>query len=243
MPARRSPTSSPACARKRSRAASGRRSSTQALSNIEEPLPVVIERDRRQAETVLSLETYLSRLVTPRLVTRGRAAFSSQTMLLEEVGARYGVPPAILAAIWGIESNFGGFSGVRPTIAALATLAWEARRAALFRSELFAALEILDRGDIELGSAARLVGGRHGSAAVHAVELSEIRRRTSTAMAGGISGRRLATSSRRLPTTCREMAGRPARAGAAKSWSRRPPPAGSPAASPGAPAPARPRAT
>ena len=132
----------------------------EALANIEEPLPVVIERDRSQAETVLSLERYLSRLVTPRLVTRGRAAFSRQTMLLEEVGAGYGVPPAILAAIWGIESNFGGFSGVRPTVAALATLAWEPRRAALFRSELFAALEILDRGDIEL---ARLRGSWAGA--------------------------------------------------------------------------------
>jgi membrane-bound lytic murein transglycosylase B len=121
-----------------------------ALSNVEEPLPVVIERDRSQAETVLSLEKYLSRLVTPKLITRGRAALSKQTMLLDEVGARYGVPPSILAAIWGIESNFGGFSGVRPTIAALATLAWEGRRAALFRSELFAALEILDHGDIEV---------------------------------------------------------------------------------------------
>jgi membrane-bound lytic murein transglycosylase B len=122
-----------------------------ALSNISEPLPVVIERDRTQAETVLSLETYLSRLVTPKLVTRGRAAFAKQAMLLEEVGARYGVPPSILAAIWGIESNFGGFSGVRPTIAALATLAWEGRRAALFRNELFAALQILNDGDIDVG--------------------------------------------------------------------------------------------
>jgi membrane-bound lytic murein transglycosylase B len=121
----------------------------EALSNIEQPLPAVIERDRSQAEAVLSLERYLSRLVTPRLVTRGRTAFSSQMMLLEEVGASYGVPPAILAAIWGIESNFGGFSGVRPTIAALATLAWEGRRAALYRSEHFAALEIHNRGDIE----------------------------------------------------------------------------------------------
>jgi membrane-bound lytic murein transglycosylase B len=131
-----------------------------ALLNVEEPLPVVIERDRSQAETVLSLEKYLSRLVTPKLVTRGRAAFSSQKMLLEEVGARYGVPPAILAAIWGIESNFGGFSGVRPTIAALATLAWEGRRAALFRSELFAALEILDHGDVDV---ARLRGSWAGA--------------------------------------------------------------------------------
>ena len=121
-----------------------------ALSNLEEPLPVVIQRDRTQAETVLSLETYLSRLVTPKLVTRGRTAFSKQATLLEEVVARYGVPPAILAAIWGIESNFGGFSGVRPTIAALATLAWEGRRATLFRSELFAALQILNDGDIEV---------------------------------------------------------------------------------------------
>lgn len=121
-----------------------------ALSNVDEPLPIVIERDRTQAETVLSLEKYLSRLLTPKLVTRGRAALSSQAMLLEEVGARYGVPPAIIAAIWGIESNFGSFSGVRPTIAALATLAWEGRRAAFFRSELFAALEILDHGDIEV---------------------------------------------------------------------------------------------
>ncbi|MEO8258578.1 MAG: lytic murein transglycosylase [Acidobacteriota bacterium] len=132
----------------------------EALSNIAEPLPVVIERDRSQAETVLSLEKYLSRLVTPRLVTRGRTAYASQAALLEEVGARYGVPPTILAAIWGIESNFGGFSGVRPTIAALATLAWDGRRAALFRSELFAALEILDRGDIEL---ARLRGSWAGA--------------------------------------------------------------------------------
>jgi membrane-bound lytic murein transglycosylase B len=131
-----------------------------ALSDVAEPLPVVIERDRTQAETVLSLEKYLSRLLTPKRVTQGRAAFSSHTMWLDEVGERYGVPPAIIAAIWGIESNFGGFSGVRPTIAALATLAWEGRRAAFFRSELFAALEILDHGDIEV---ARMRGSWAGA--------------------------------------------------------------------------------
>jgi membrane-bound lytic murein transglycosylase B len=131
-----------------------------ALANVDEPVPVVIERDRTQAEAVFSLEKYLSRLLTRRLVTRGRAAFSRHTMLLEEIGARYGVPPAIIAAIWGIESNFGSFSGVRPTIAALATLAWEGRRAALFRSELFAALEILDHGDIEV---ARMRGSWAGA--------------------------------------------------------------------------------
>jgi peptidoglycan lytic transglycosylase B len=60
------------------------------------------------------------------------------------------VPPEILVSVWGLESNFGRFSGVRPTIAALATLAWDPRRSSLFRRELMNALEILNRGDVEL---------------------------------------------------------------------------------------------
>jgi membrane-bound lytic murein transglycosylase B len=59
-----------------------------------------------------------------------------------------------------MESNFGRFSGVRPTVPALATLAWDPRRAAFFRGELFNALEILDRGDIDLG---RLKGSWAGA--------------------------------------------------------------------------------
>ena len=60
------------------------------------------------------------------------------------------MPASTLVAIWGAESNFGRFSGVRPTVPALATLAFDPRRATLFRRELFSALEILDRGHIEL---------------------------------------------------------------------------------------------
>ena len=58
--------------------------------------------------------------------------------------------PGIIVAIWGLESNFGRFSGMRPTIAALATLAWDPRRSTFFRDELLSALEILNRGDIDL---------------------------------------------------------------------------------------------
>ena len=72
--------------------------------------------------------------------------------LLDEIGATYDVPPSLIVSIWGFESNFGRFSGVRPTVAALATLAWDQRRSTLFRRELFAALEILNRGDIDLAS-------------------------------------------------------------------------------------------
>jgi len=122
----------------------------QALNQLSEPLPVVIERDRAQAESVLSLEQYLRRRLTPKMTTRGREMFARHQTMLEEVGSRYGVSPRIIVSVWGLESNFGGFSGVRPTIAALATLAWDQRRAEFFRRELFDALEILNRGDIEL---------------------------------------------------------------------------------------------
>jgi membrane-bound lytic murein transglycosylase B len=121
-----------------------------ALADVSEPQPIILERDRAQAETVFSLEKYIARILTPKLILAGRAAFATHRELLDRIGARYGVPPHIVVAVWGMESNFGRFSGVRPTVPALATLAWDPRRAAFFRGELFDALEILNRGDIDL---------------------------------------------------------------------------------------------
>jgi membrane-bound lytic murein transglycosylase B len=121
----------------------------EALGQIDEPVPIVIERDRAQAETVLALEKYIARLVNPKTIKIGREKYAEDKPLLEAVGERYGVPPRIIVGVWGMESNFGRFSGVRPTVAALATLAWDPRRSAFFRGELFDALEILNRGDIE----------------------------------------------------------------------------------------------
>ena len=122
-----------------------------ALKDIDEPLRVVIERDRAQAEAVLPLETYVSRRLTPRIVRTGRQMAVRHRALLDQIREKYGVPAETIVAIWGIESNFGRFSGVRPTIAALATLAWDPRRATFFRGELFDALEILNRGDVDAG--------------------------------------------------------------------------------------------
>ena len=122
----------------------------ESLGQIEEPMPIVLQRDRTQAEIVLPLETYVARLLTPKMIRTGRERFAAHRPLLEQVGERYGVPARIIAGVWGVESNFGRFSGVRPTINALATLAWDPRRATFFRGELFDALEILNRGDIDL---------------------------------------------------------------------------------------------
>ena len=121
-----------------------------ALAGIDEPLPVILERDRAQAEIVLPLENYLDRRLTAKLIGAGREQLARNRALADKVSERYGVPSTILLAVWGIESNYGRFSGVRPTVAALATLAWDPRRSAFFRGELFDALEILNRGDIDV---------------------------------------------------------------------------------------------
>jgi membrane-bound lytic murein transglycosylase B len=131
-----------------------------AALDIDEPLPIVIERDRAQAETVLSLESYLARRLTTKRIRTGREMLARHQKLLDEVAAKYGVPPRILVAIWGVESEYGRLSGIRPTITALATLAWDPRRSSFFRGELFDALDILNRGDIEF---ARLKGSWAGA--------------------------------------------------------------------------------
>jgi membrane-bound lytic murein transglycosylase B len=114
-----------------------------------EPLAIVVERDRTQAETVLSIERYMQRRLTRPFVRTAQQRATEHRALLNRVASRYHVQPRFIVAIWGMESNFGRFSGVRPIVQALATLAWEGRREALFRGELFAALEILDRGYID----------------------------------------------------------------------------------------------
>lgn len=114
-----------------------------------EPLPVVVDRDRSQAEIVLTLDQYLERRLTRAMVKTARQMAARHRSLLQKVSARYGVPPTVIVAIWGLESNFGRFSGVRPTIATLATLAYDPRRSAMFREELIDALKILDHGDVE----------------------------------------------------------------------------------------------
>src|SRR5581483_1330348 len=66
----------------------------------------------------------------------------------EGIEKKYGVPPRFLVAFWGLETNYGQNTGGYPVIAALATLAYDGRRAAFFRNEMFNALTILDQGHI-----------------------------------------------------------------------------------------------
>lgn len=121
----------------------------EALEGVE-PQPVIVDRDRTQKEKILSVDEYIARRVTPAVVKRAREMTRRHAAVLRKVERQYGVSRQILVAVWALESNFGRFNGVRPTIPALATLAWEGRRATLFREQLLDALAILERGDIPL---------------------------------------------------------------------------------------------
>ena len=121
-----------------------------AFRDLAAPVEQVQQRDRSQAEFVLSFDAYSKRWLSRTFLRIGREKKKAQGALLKAVGQKYGVAPHVLLALWGVESNFGRFSGVRPVIATLATLAYDPRRSAFFRGELLDALVILDRGDIDL---------------------------------------------------------------------------------------------
>jgi membrane-bound lytic murein transglycosylase B len=124
------------------------------------PNPRVIELDRHQPEFTLTWEQYRSRIVSDARIARGRELLVQHRALLDRVVARYGVPAGIIMGIWGLESNYGQSTGGFNVIEALATLAWEGRRAGFFRAELMDALRILQSGDITL---AQMTGSYAGA--------------------------------------------------------------------------------
>lgn len=112
------------------------------------PIERVIELDRSQPEGTISFQTYVDRIVSQSRIDQGRRLLAQHRPLLEQVGAKFGVQPRFIVALWGIETNFGGFTGGFPVIDALATLAYDGRRSDFFRAELLHALDILEQGHI-----------------------------------------------------------------------------------------------
>ncbi|MDB6001112.1 MAG: murein transglycosylase, partial [Rhizobacter sp.] len=112
-------------------------------------LPRVIELDRAQPEFTRNVWDYLDNAITPQRVALGQDKLLQLRSEGDAAAARYGVPPSIVVAIWGMESNYGGNYGNTPTIDALATLGFEGRREDWARGQLLAALKIIQNGDID----------------------------------------------------------------------------------------------
>lgn len=117
-----------------------------------------IAADRGQRSFRLSLDQFLAKRGGSAIVARGRTLKQSNATLFASLEQRYGVPPGPLLAIWGMETAFGRQRGSQHTLSAVATLAYDCRRSAFFTEQLYAALNLIDRGILSAGTR----GSMHG---------------------------------------------------------------------------------
>jgi len=110
----------------------------------------VIRRDRAQGVFAQDFLTFSKRMVDSYRVPSGLAKMREHAATFQRVEQRFGVPAAVITAFWGLETDFGKNSGETPIIRALATLAYDCRRSQMFRTELLAALRIIDSGKLRL---------------------------------------------------------------------------------------------
>jgi membrane-bound lytic murein transglycosylase B len=124
------------------------------------PIARVIQLDRRQPEFTQTFRAYIDARVSSWRVNTGRERLRQHGDILKQISAKYGVQPRFIVALWGLETSFGRATGGFPVVQALATLAFDGRRADYFRRELFNAMKIIDAGHV---SAAGMKGSWAGA--------------------------------------------------------------------------------
>ncbi|MBE7733013.1 lytic murein transglycosylase [Devosia faecipullorum] len=112
------------------------------------PIPQVMELTKKQPEFSQTVQQYIDKRITAAQASKGKAMRGEWAQTLAGVQQRYAVQPEIVLAIWGMETNFGGYMGGNNTIHALATLTQNGYRTDFFRSELVTALRIVTDGHI-----------------------------------------------------------------------------------------------
>jgi lytic murein transglycosylase len=117
-----------------------------------------IKADRGQHSFKLSLDQFMAKRGGPAIAAKGKRMKAANAGLFANIEKRFGVPPGPLIAIWGMETGFGSFMGNQPTISAVATLAYDCRRPEYFTDQLYAALQLADRGVLSSGTR----GAMHG---------------------------------------------------------------------------------
>ena len=123
----------------------------QALAAVEQ-VPRVLELAHNQPEFKMTFDRYLEIVAPEERVRRGRGLLAQNRALIDRFAAPAGIPAAIVAALWGIESDFGSKLGDFDVVPALATLAYNGFAGPFYRGQLIAALKILSQGHIGLSA-------------------------------------------------------------------------------------------
>lgn len=143
---------------KKEAAAQGINGSTLAALDNVTYATATINADRNQKSFKLSLNDFMQKRGSATIIKRGKALKQQNAALLSRIEKRYGVPAGPLLAIWGMETGFGNYLGKQHTLSAVATLAYDCRRSAFFTNELYAALQLIQRGDLNRNA----IGAMHG---------------------------------------------------------------------------------
>jgi membrane-bound lytic murein transglycosylase B len=109
----------------------------------------IIALTKKQSEFVKPIWSYLDSAISQSRLDRGRAAAEQYAGVLADLERKYGVDRRAVLGVWGMETNFGSFTGNMDVIRSLATLAFRRYRDDFFRDELLVALKILEEGHVE----------------------------------------------------------------------------------------------
>ncbi len=112
----------------------------------------VVELDRSQPEFTLSLNQYLNKAVSPNRIKKAKKLYKDNFNLLKKIETYYKVQPRFIIALWGIETDFGRYTGSFKVIPSLLTLIYDGRRAKYFEKEFFYALDIIKGGHVSMNS-------------------------------------------------------------------------------------------
>ena len=108
----------------------------------------VLAADRNQKHFSQTFEQFSGRMISKDRLTKGARHMQTHAATLKRVEQQFGVPGAVVVAIWGLETDFGVVHGKRSVVRSVATLAYDCRRTDKFQGELIDALRIIDRGDM-----------------------------------------------------------------------------------------------
>jgi len=111
----------------------------------------IVNRDRGQRVFGQIFTVFAGRMASEGRRVKGQQLIKQHAQAFARAEKEYGVPPAVIAAFWALESDFGAVQGNLSTLRSLVSLAYDCRRSEMFQQETIAALKIVDRGDLAPG--------------------------------------------------------------------------------------------